>query len=245
VFRRIDAVFQARHGLGLTPEQLRLVERTHRDFTREGAQLPVAARAEFAAIQAQLAELNTRFAQNLLHDENAFTLPLADEAAMDGLPEFVRAAARQAAAERGLAQPVITLGRSLILSFLGFSRRRDLRELVWRAWVSRGAHPGAQDNRPVAQQILDELNGRLARGEVKTSALAYLNRLIARAREGSFEASAELKKLRVPRPRRGAENPEPEILRPPAPVYPDVAQNPLCQRVMSIKASVEQRRNSK
>jgi peptidyl-dipeptidase Dcp len=154
VFRRIDAVFQARHGLGLTPEQLRLVERTHRDFTREGAQLPVAARAEFAAIQAQLAELNTRFAQNLLHDENAFTLPLADEAAMDGLPEFVRAAARQAAAERGLAQPVITLGRSLILSFLGFSRRRDLRELVWRAWVSRGAHLGAQDNRPVAQQIL-------------------------------------------------------------------------------------------
>ena len=154
VFQRIDAVFRARHGLGLTPEQLRLVERTHRDFTREGAQLPAAARAEFAAIQSQLAELNTLFAQNLLHDENAFTLPLADEAAMDGLPDFVRAAARQAAAERGLPQPVITLGRSLILSFLAFSRRRDLRELVWRAWVSRGAHPGAQDNRPVAQQIL-------------------------------------------------------------------------------------------
>jgi len=98
---------------------------------------------------------------------------------------------------------------------------------------------------PLAQEILDELNGRLARGEVKTSALAYLNGLIVRAREGSFEASAELKKLRVPRPRREADNPEPEILRPPAPVYPDVAQNPLCQRVMSIKASVEQRRNSK
>ena len=154
LFQRIDHVHQARHGLGLTPEQLRLVERTHRDFTRQGAQLAPDARAEFAAIQAQLAELNTLFAQNLLHDENAFTLPLPDDAAMDGLPEFVRAAARQAAAERGLAQPVVTLGRSLVLSFLGFSRRRDLREQVWRAWVGRGAHPGAQDNRPVAQQIL-------------------------------------------------------------------------------------------
>ncbi|MDH4392035.1 MAG: M3 family metallopeptidase [Aquabacterium sp.] len=154
LFQRIDAVFQARHGLGLAPEQLRLVERTHRDFTRQGAQLPPAARAEFATIQGQLAELNTLFAQNLLHDENAFILPLADDAAMDGLPEFVRAAARQAAAERGLAQPVVTLGRSLVLSFLGFSRRRDLREQVWRAWVGRGAHAGAQDNRPVAQQIL-------------------------------------------------------------------------------------------
>ncbi len=154
LFQRIDAVFQARHRLGLAPEQLRLVERSHRDFTRQGAQLPSAARAEFAALQSQLAELNTRFAQNLLHDENAFTLPLADAAAMDGLPEFVRAAARQAAADRGLAQPVITLGRSLILPFLSFSRRRDLRELAWRAWVSRGAHAGEHDNRPVAQQIL-------------------------------------------------------------------------------------------
>lgn len=154
LFRRVDAVFRARHGLGLTPEQLRLVERTHRDFTRQGAQLAPAARAELAAIQGQLAELNTLFAQNLLHDENAFTLPLADEAAMDGLPDFVRAAARQAAAERGLAQPVVTLGRSLVLSFLGFSRRRDLREQVWRAWVGRGAQPGAHDNRPLARQIL-------------------------------------------------------------------------------------------
>ncbi len=154
LFQRIDTVHQARHGAALTAEQLRLVERTHRDFTRQGAQLPPEARAEFAAIQGRLAELNTLFAQNLLHDENAFTLPLSDEAAMDGLPEFVRAAARQAAAERGLPQPVITLGRSLILSFLGFSRRRDLREQVWRAWVGRGAQAGAHDNRPVAQLIL-------------------------------------------------------------------------------------------
>jgi hypothetical protein len=98
---------------------------------------------------------------------------------------------------------------------------------------------------PLAQEILDELNGRLARGEVKTSALAYLNGLISRAREGSFEASAELKKLRAPRARRAAGSPEPEIQRPPAPVYPDVAQNPLCQWVMRIQASAGQRRNSK
>ena len=145
----------AAHGqAGLTPEQQRLVARLHSDFTRAGAQLPPAERAEFADLQARLAELTTRFAQNLLHDENAFTLPLPDEAAMAGLPEFVRAAARQAAADRGLATPVITLGRSLVLPFLGFSQRRDLREQAWRAWVGRGGHAGAHDNRPVALQIL-------------------------------------------------------------------------------------------
>ena len=128
LFQRIDAVHRQRATLGLSAEQLRLVERCHRDFVRSGAQLPAAERAEFAALQSQLAQLYTRFSQNLLHDENAYTLALPDEAAMAGLPEFVRAAARQAAADRGLATPVITLGRSLIVPFLSFSTRRDLRE---------------------------------------------------------------------------------------------------------------------
>ena len=154
LFERIDAVHRQRAALGLTPEQQRLVARTHRDFIRAGAQLPPEARAEFAVLQGQLAELNTRFAQNLLHDENAFTLPLPDAAAMAGLPDFVRAAARQAAADRGLDTPVITLGRSLIVPFLSFSQRRDLREAAWRAWVGRGEQAGAHDNRPVARQIL-------------------------------------------------------------------------------------------
>ena len=154
LFARIDAVFRARADLSLTPEQQRLVERTHSDFSRAGAQLPPAARAEFAALASELAELYARFAENLLHDESAFTLPLPDEAAMAGLPDFVRAAARQAAAERGLAVPVITLSRSLVVPFLSHSTRRDLRELAWRAWVGRGEQPGARDNRPIASRIL-------------------------------------------------------------------------------------------
>jgi peptidyl-dipeptidase Dcp len=154
LFRRIASVHSRRHGLGLDAEQLRLVERIHSDFTRHGAQLPDAERAEFARLQGELAELQTRFAQNLLHDEDSFTLPLPDDAALAGLPAFVRAAARQAAAERGLAVPVITLGRSLILPFLSFSTRRDLREAAWRAWVGRGEQAGDHDNRPLAAQIL-------------------------------------------------------------------------------------------
>jgi len=148
------AVTKAAADTGLSAEQQRLVARLHRDFVRAGAQLPPAARAEFAAIGGQLAELNTRFAQNVLHDEAAFTLPLPDEASLAGLPEFLRAAARQAANERGLTTPVITLSRSLIVPFLSFSTRRDLREFTWRAWVGRGEQPGAHDNRPVVRQIL-------------------------------------------------------------------------------------------
>ncbi|MDT7835680.1 M3 family metallopeptidase [Aquabacterium sp. OR-4] len=158
MFARIDAVhagLQGGSGAGaLTPEQRRLVERLHRDFQRAGAQLPDAARAEFAALAQQHAQLTTRFGQNVLHDEANFTLPLPDEAAMAGLPAFVRAAARQAAAERGLEVPVITLSRSLIVPFLGYSERRDLRETAWRAWVGRGEQPGEHDNRALVRDIL-------------------------------------------------------------------------------------------
>ena len=50
---------------------------------------------------------------------------------------------------------MITLSRSLIVPFLTFSERRDLREQAWRAWVGRGEHAGEHDNRPVARDILD------------------------------------------------------------------------------------------
>ena len=91
----------------------------------------------------------------MLADEATFRLELRSEAELAGLPEFSALRRRQAAADRGIADAhVITLSRSLIVPFLTFSERRDLREQAWRAWTSRGEHEGAHDNRPVAREIL-------------------------------------------------------------------------------------------
>jgi len=155
LFERVDALFARRETLDLDAEQCRLLERVHLDFVRAGARLQGSARQRYAQLMQRLAELTTTFAQNVLHDEVAFALELRGEADLAGLPAFLRAAAHQAAAERGLAGGhTITLARSLIVPFLTFSRRRDLRERAWRAWVSRGEHAGAHDNRPVAREIL-------------------------------------------------------------------------------------------
>jgi peptidyl-dipeptidase Dcp len=154
LFARVDALHRSRQALGLAPEQLRLLERVHLDFVRSGAQLAPAAQQRYAQVMEELAALTTRFAQNVLHDESSFQLPLATEGDMAGLPDFVRAAARQAAADRGAEGAVITLSRSLVVPFLTFSSRRDLREQAWRAWTSRGEHAGEHDNRDVARQIL-------------------------------------------------------------------------------------------
>jgi peptidyl-dipeptidase Dcp len=161
LFARIDAVHAARDSLGLADEQRRLVERIHLEFVRAGARLGAAQRERYGAVMQRLAELTTRFAQNVLADENAYQLVLRGEAELAGLPGFVRAAARQAALERGVAGEdahVITLSRSLIVPFLTFSQRRDLREQAWRAWTTRGEHAGEHDNRGVAREILQLRN---------------------------------------------------------------------------------------
>jgi peptidyl-dipeptidase Dcp len=154
LFARVDALHRQRERLGLDGEEQRLLDRVHLDFVRSGAQLAPAAQLRYAQVMESLAALTTRFAQNVLHDESGFQLVLRTDAELAGLPEFVRAAARQAAAERGVDGHVITLSRSLVVPFLTFSERRDLREQAWRAWVGRGEHAGDHDNREVARQIL-------------------------------------------------------------------------------------------
>jgi len=155
LFARIDALHGRRDRIGLDPEQQRVVERFHLDFVRAGAKLAPAEQMRHAAIMQRLAELTTRFGQNVLADESEFRLVLEGEADLAGLPAFVRDAAQQAARERGIGDgAMITLSRSHIVPFLTFSERRDLREAAWRAWTSRGEHEGASDNRGVAAEIL-------------------------------------------------------------------------------------------
>ena len=156
LFARIDALHRQRDALGLDAEDLSLLERVHLDFVLSGAKLPPQARRRYAQITEELAELTTKFGQNLLAEESSWLLQLHGEADLAGLPDSLRAAAGAAAVERGLADAAyaITLSRSLAEPFLTFSSRRDLREHVWRAWVERGSHAGEHDNRPVAARIV-------------------------------------------------------------------------------------------
>ncbi|PKP62384.1 MAG: peptidase M3, partial [Alphaproteobacteria bacterium HGW-Alphaproteobacteria-8] len=101
----------------------------------------------------RLASLGARFAQNVLADERAWSMDLgADD--LSGLPDFLRAAAAQAAKARGRTGWTITLSRSLIEPFLAFSTRRDLREQAWRAWIARGETGGDTDNRAIIAETL-------------------------------------------------------------------------------------------
>jgi peptidyl-dipeptidase Dcp len=155
LFRRIDSLYQRRDQLGLNPEQQRVLDRYHLMFTRAGAALDATAKKRLAEISERLATLGTTFSQNVLADEQGYTLVLESEEDRAGLPDFVLQAACAAANERGMAgKYVVTLSRSSVEPFLQFSARRDLREKIFRAWIARGANGGKTDNKAIIAEVL-------------------------------------------------------------------------------------------
>jgi peptidyl-dipeptidase Dcp len=155
LFARIKAVYEAREHSGLSPEQQRLTWLTYTNFARAGAQLDDTAKVRLSAINQRLASLYTIFAQHLLADENDHWLTLEREEDFAGLPESVRPGLVAAAESRGIqAKGAVLNTRSSVEPFLEFSSRRDLREKVWRTFVSRGDNGDAHDNGATITEIL-------------------------------------------------------------------------------------------
>ncbi|WP_321888448.1 M3 family metallopeptidase [Paraburkholderia bannensis] len=152
-FARLDAIYKTRSVAGLAEDELRLLERIHSDFIRNGVHLSTPGALRFGAIKARLAELYIAFNQNLLTSTDAFSLVLTTDDELIGLPEFVRRSARASYRSAGTNEHVFTLKYSSVVPFLTYSSRRDLRERIWRAWTSRCTEP-AFDNRPVVREAI-------------------------------------------------------------------------------------------
>jgi peptidyl-dipeptidase Dcp len=154
LFGRIAMLHDNRATLGLSGEQMRLLERTYTRFRRAGAGLEEPAKKRLAEINELLAQLGTAFGHHLLADEQDWFMELG-EADRDGLPESFIAAAKAAADERGMSgKAIVTLSRSSVEPFLKSSARRDLREKVYKAFIARGDNGNANDNNATVLEIL-------------------------------------------------------------------------------------------
>ncbi len=154
LFERIKAVYESDEMKSLRPDQQRLVWLTYDGFARDGATLEGEAKERYAAINQRLAELHTRFANNVLADEEGYVLYLTKDQ-LSGLPDSFVQAAAAAATERGHeGKYAITNTRSSMDPFLTFSDERDLREKVWRTYYSRGDNGDEHDNNALIAEIL-------------------------------------------------------------------------------------------
>jgi len=154
-FDRVTAVHESADKAGLSSEQRRSAWLLFTNLTRAGARLGPGEQAELAAINQQLAELHTVFAQNVLKEEDGSAVFLDAETDLAGLPESARHAAAEAAEERRKpGRWAIPNNRSSVEPFLTFADRRDLREKVWRMFIGRGDQGDATDNKATVTKIL-------------------------------------------------------------------------------------------
>ena len=191
--------------------QQRILAAELRDMQLRGVGLQGAEQEAFNAASQELAELSTRFGNQVLDATNGWTLRLTDPTEVEGLPESLKAQLAQAASAGGDEAANAEAGPWLLgldmpryAPFLKYSRRRDLRERVYRAHVSRAsgqgeASTGGNDsdtlnNWPLIERIL-QLRGEQARR------LGYANwaEVSLAAKMADSEAAVEglLEELRV------------------------------------------------
>lgn len=147
LFGRVKNLYDRREALELDAEQMRLLEKTYDAFVRAGALLDPEQKERLKQINGELSVAGVKFGNNLLAENNNFRLEL-DEKDLDGLPTSVRDAAREKATELGLKDKyVFTLHKPSLLPFLTYSSRRDLRQQLYTAYLTRANHGDQYDNK--------------------------------------------------------------------------------------------------
>ena len=132
----------------------RLLSKRLDAFRRSGAELDEAHRQELAQLDVELAQLTTKFSQNVLDETNDYELVITDEAKLAGLPESARAAARASAQKRDIEGWRFTLHAPSMIPVMTYLDDAELRREVWRAYSTRASRAGERDNRPLVEQIL-------------------------------------------------------------------------------------------
>lgn len=162
LFKRVEAVRNGEEYATLRPDQQRLVTLVYDQFARNGATLEGEAAKRYAQINERLAELHTRFANNVLADEEKYALYL-DESQLSGLPQsFIDAAAGLAEKRGEPGKYAVVNTRSSMDPFLTYSDERALREQVWRTYYSRGDNGDETDNNALIAEILQLRDERVA-----------------------------------------------------------------------------------
>ena len=150
LFGRIKALYDNRESLGLDPESLRLVEETHRDFVRSGAELSEVEKETLRAINTELAELSTSFSQNVLDEVNDVAIVVDTAEELAGLTQAEIQGAADAAESRELSgKYVIPMLNTTQQPTMAALENRALRQRMLETSFMRGNHGGEYDNREI------------------------------------------------------------------------------------------------
>ena len=154
LFQRVESVYDRRASLNLTPEQMALVERYHRDFVRAGAQLSPADKTKLSALNQEEAKLSNDFQNKLLAATKDGAVVVDDSAQLAGLSKDDLAAAAQAAKERKLpGKYVIVLQNTTQHPLQASLANRAVRQRLFEASTRRADRGDSNDTRAVIRRL--------------------------------------------------------------------------------------------
>lgn len=145
LFKRVKSIYDERNSLGLTPEQIRLVEKYYEGFENSGATLSPEDKEKYRALTMELSKATLEFGQNVLRETNAFEMLLTDESDLAGLPKSVIDAAAAKAKSKGKEGWLFDLSAPSLSAFMKYSSRRDLREKLYMANSTKNIKGGEFD----------------------------------------------------------------------------------------------------
>ena len=156
LFARIKAVYDLeRLEPTLQGEDKMLLEKTFDGFERSGATLDSQKKERFRAIKAELSKTSLKFSQNNIKETNAFYLHLTDKSQLKGLPKSQVDQAELAAQEKSLEGWVITLHAPSFVPFMQYSEVRELREQLYRAYMTKCTKDNEYNNFDVCRKLVN------------------------------------------------------------------------------------------
>ncbi|MGZ3183975.1 MAG: M3 family metallopeptidase [Telluria sp.] len=154
LWKRVKALYDQRASLKLDAESAFLLQRYYTDFVRAGARLAAADKEKLKAYNAEIAGLQSKFAQNVLKETNASALVVEQRADLDGMSAAAIDAAAAEAKTRGMdGKFVVALTNTTGQAPLAVLKNRAVREKLMALSLARGSHGGDYDNRDVVLKL--------------------------------------------------------------------------------------------
>ena len=212
LFDRVNAVYEKMESLNLPAEQKMLLEKTYKDFVRGGINLDEEKKARLREVNKELSVLTVNFGENILKEENRFELVIDKEEDLAGLPPSAVTAAAEEAEERGHeGKWIFTLHKPSLIPFLQYSDKRNLREKMFKGYITRGDHDDELDNKDILTKIAALRSEKADLLGYKTYAHYVLEEKMAKLPENVYELLDQLSSncfpTRSERPRRPARPP--------------------------------------
>ena len=155
LFKRIETLINKSDSLNLTNEQERLLEETYKRFKRSGANLDEESMKRLTEINSALSLLSVEFDQNVLKETNGFSMVIENPEDLEGLPEEeIRQAALLAESEGKPGKWVFKPTRVSMYPFLTYSKKRNLRETLYRSYIQRGDNDNEYDNKEIIRKMV-------------------------------------------------------------------------------------------